>query len=335
MALSEEPAAGAPEDGPEDAALARGSALESFGDSAETRALLGRLRVLLGDRAAREGALERFRGALARGPEAGPPPSPRRRPGSPRCARAASPGGRGRWRLPGFRGQGSHAVPAVCMERGVGSPASRGTQSPSFTEGASRSPERARARPPPQRQRPGLAPTGLVQASAGEEGCGGSERSGPGCGEGVGGGAGRAWGRGACGTGLARPRAACEGLSCTGEARWHPVVGSGCAGSEPPAVTAGCQRTLGNVVSGRPASCASLVRTAPSGRRDSVAGTSEVSPCRGSCRHRPPEQGRPLCPGGVTWSVLAAGTSSPGGVGSWRAPLVGDLLSRLRVGTFP
>lgn len=63
MALGEEPATGAPEDGAEDEALARGGALEVFGESAETRALLGRLRAVLGDRAAREGALERFRGA--------------------------------------------------------------------------------------------------------------------------------------------------------------------------------------------------------------------------------------------------------------------------------
>uniref|UniRef100_A0A8D1AWK9 Tubulin-specific chaperone D n=1 Tax=Sus scrofa TaxID=9823 RepID=A0A8D1AWK9_PIG len=69
MALSEEPAPGAPadvaedraEDAAEDAALARGAALESFGESAETRELLGRLPAVLGDRAAREGALERFR----------------------------------------------------------------------------------------------------------------------------------------------------------------------------------------------------------------------------------------------------------------------------------
>ncbi|XP_024902820.1 tubulin-specific chaperone D isoform X2 [Pteropus alecto] len=65
MALNEKPAAGAPEDGmedgPEDGALALGGTLESFGDSAETRALLGRLRTVLGDRSAREGVLERFR----------------------------------------------------------------------------------------------------------------------------------------------------------------------------------------------------------------------------------------------------------------------------------
>uniref|UniRef100_A0A452FBW0 Tubulin-specific chaperone D n=1 Tax=Capra hircus TaxID=9925 RepID=A0A452FBW0_CAPHI len=69
MALSEEPAAGAAEDpaedpvedAAEDAALACGAALESFGESAETRELLGRLPVVLADRSAREGALERFR----------------------------------------------------------------------------------------------------------------------------------------------------------------------------------------------------------------------------------------------------------------------------------
>ncbi|XP_046532378.1 tubulin-specific chaperone D isoform X2 [Equus quagga] len=61
MALSEEPAAGAREDGAEEGALARGGVLEAFGDGAETRELLGRLRAVLGDRAAREGALERFR----------------------------------------------------------------------------------------------------------------------------------------------------------------------------------------------------------------------------------------------------------------------------------
>ncbi|XP_044794683.1 tubulin-specific chaperone D isoform X3 [Bubalus bubalis] len=69
MALSEEPAAGAAEDpaedpvedAGEDAALACGAALESFGESAETRELLGRLPAVLADRSAREGALERFR----------------------------------------------------------------------------------------------------------------------------------------------------------------------------------------------------------------------------------------------------------------------------------
>ncbi|XP_058417961.1 tubulin-specific chaperone D isoform X5 [Diceros bicornis minor] len=61
MVLSEEPAAGAREDGAEEGAQARGGALEAFGDSAETRELLGRLRAVFGDRAAQEGALERFR----------------------------------------------------------------------------------------------------------------------------------------------------------------------------------------------------------------------------------------------------------------------------------
>ncbi|KAM9597792.1 tubulin-specific chaperone D [Trichechus inunguis] len=66
MALSDEPAAVAPEEPEEDAgrepdALARGGALESFGESAETRRLLGRLRDVHGELAAREVALERFR----------------------------------------------------------------------------------------------------------------------------------------------------------------------------------------------------------------------------------------------------------------------------------
>ncbi|XP_054449170.1 tubulin-specific chaperone D [Pteronotus mesoamericanus] len=68
MGLSEEPPAGAPEDeledGPEDGALARGGALEAFGDSAEARALLGGLRAVLGDRGAREGVLQRFRAIM-------------------------------------------------------------------------------------------------------------------------------------------------------------------------------------------------------------------------------------------------------------------------------
>lgn len=79
MGLKQEPAAGSPEDGPEDGAEdgapARGGTFEAFGDSAETRALLGRLPGLLGDRAAREGALQRFRGA--RGPEGGAGPGRR------------------------------------------------------------------------------------------------------------------------------------------------------------------------------------------------------------------------------------------------------------------
>ncbi|KAM5305967.1 tubulin-specific chaperone D isoform 2-T2 [Glossophaga mutica] len=68
MGLSEEPPAGASEDGledqPEDGVLAQGGALEAFGDSAEARALLGGLRAVLGDRAAREGVLQRFRAIM-------------------------------------------------------------------------------------------------------------------------------------------------------------------------------------------------------------------------------------------------------------------------------
>lgn len=74
MGLDQEPAAGAaedsPEDSPEDGAPARGGTFEAFGDSAETRALLGHLPEVLGDCAARESALQRFRGAC--GPSAGP-----------------------------------------------------------------------------------------------------------------------------------------------------------------------------------------------------------------------------------------------------------------------
>ncbi|XP_053425237.1 tubulin-specific chaperone D [Nycticebus coucang] len=61
MGLSEVPAAGGPDDEAEDDALTRGAALEAFGESAETGALLGRLRAVHGDRAAREVAEERFR----------------------------------------------------------------------------------------------------------------------------------------------------------------------------------------------------------------------------------------------------------------------------------
>ncbi|XP_075418553.1 tubulin-specific chaperone D isoform X2 [Tenrec ecaudatus] len=60
MALSDEPTAGGQEE-PEEDALACGGALESFGESAETRELLGRLRDVHGDPAAREVTLERFR----------------------------------------------------------------------------------------------------------------------------------------------------------------------------------------------------------------------------------------------------------------------------------
>ncbi|XP_066237763.1 tubulin-specific chaperone D isoform X2 [Saccopteryx leptura] len=65
MDLSEELPAGAQkdglEDGPEDGALARGGALEAFNDSAETRALLGRLQAVFKDRTAWESTLQRFR----------------------------------------------------------------------------------------------------------------------------------------------------------------------------------------------------------------------------------------------------------------------------------
>uniref|UniRef100_A0A2I3GIF3 Tubulin-specific chaperone D n=1 Tax=Nomascus leucogenys TaxID=61853 RepID=A0A2I3GIF3_NOMLE len=60
MALSDEPAAGSPEEEAEDETLAFGAALEAFGESAETRALLGRLREVHGGVAEREVALERF-----------------------------------------------------------------------------------------------------------------------------------------------------------------------------------------------------------------------------------------------------------------------------------
>uniref|UniRef100_A0A8C5YCS2 Tubulin-specific chaperone D n=1 Tax=Microcebus murinus TaxID=30608 RepID=A0A8C5YCS2_MICMU len=61
MALGDAPATGGPDEETEDDALARGAGLEAFGESAETRALLGRLREVHGDRAARELAEERFR----------------------------------------------------------------------------------------------------------------------------------------------------------------------------------------------------------------------------------------------------------------------------------
>nr|XP_047302743.1 tubulin-specific chaperone D isoform X5 [Homo sapiens] len=61
MALSDEPAACGPEEEAEDETLAFGAALEAFGESAETRALLGRLREVHGGGAEREVALERFR----------------------------------------------------------------------------------------------------------------------------------------------------------------------------------------------------------------------------------------------------------------------------------
>lgn len=66
MVLSDEPAAttaAEEEEEVEDAALSSGAALEAFGESAETRALLGSLPAVHGERAAREVAEERFRGA--------------------------------------------------------------------------------------------------------------------------------------------------------------------------------------------------------------------------------------------------------------------------------
>lgn len=69
MALSDEPAAGGPEEEAEEETLVFRAALEAFGESAETRALLGRLREVHGGGVAREVALERFRGAWA-GPRA-------------------------------------------------------------------------------------------------------------------------------------------------------------------------------------------------------------------------------------------------------------------------
>ncbi|XP_063473164.1 tubulin-specific chaperone D isoform X3 [Symphalangus syndactylus] len=60
MALSDEPAAGGPEEEAEDETLAFGAALEAFGESAETRALLGRLREVHDGGAESEVALERF-----------------------------------------------------------------------------------------------------------------------------------------------------------------------------------------------------------------------------------------------------------------------------------
>lgn len=64
MVLSKEPAASAAEEEEvEDDALVRASALEAFGESAETRELLRSLPTVQGERAAREVAEERFRGA--------------------------------------------------------------------------------------------------------------------------------------------------------------------------------------------------------------------------------------------------------------------------------
>ncbi|XP_064227508.1 tubulin-specific chaperone D-like isoform X2 [Aotus nancymaae] len=64
MALSDEPAAGDPEEEAENVGLAGGAALAAFGESAETRALLGRLREVRGGGKAHEVALQRFRGIM-------------------------------------------------------------------------------------------------------------------------------------------------------------------------------------------------------------------------------------------------------------------------------
>ncbi|KAM5272695.1 tubulin-specific chaperone D [Ctenodactylus gundi] len=61
MDLNREPSAGAVEEEAEEDAPACGSALEAFGESEETRALLGSLRAVPGVRAAREVVEERFR----------------------------------------------------------------------------------------------------------------------------------------------------------------------------------------------------------------------------------------------------------------------------------
>lgn len=93
MALSDLPVAGAAEEEAEDEALARGAALEAFGESVEIRALLGRLRVVHGERAAREVAEERFRGAgrTGRAGEGGSP-TPTPTPASPRVSLRRAPG---------------------------------------------------------------------------------------------------------------------------------------------------------------------------------------------------------------------------------------------------
>ncbi|XP_033037615.1 tubulin-specific chaperone D isoform X1 [Trachypithecus francoisi] len=61
MALSDQPAAGGPDEEAEEETLVFRAALEAFGESAETRALLGRLWEVHGGGVAREVALERFR----------------------------------------------------------------------------------------------------------------------------------------------------------------------------------------------------------------------------------------------------------------------------------
>lgn len=84
MALSCEPAAGVAEEEAEDDAPARGAALEAFGESEETRALLGRLQAVHGERRAREVAEERFRGARGPGRAVGGWPGPHY-PGARTC----------------------------------------------------------------------------------------------------------------------------------------------------------------------------------------------------------------------------------------------------------
>lgn len=95
MVLSDEPAATTvaeeEEEEVEDAALSSGAALEAFGESAETRALLGSLPAVHGERAAREVAEERFRGAR----------------GAPSCCPAVIAAGR--------KGPGApYLLPALC-----------------------------------------------------------------------------------------------------------------------------------------------------------------------------------------------------------------------------
>lgn len=171
MALGEEPAAGAPEDRAEDEALARGGALESFGESAETRALLGRLRAVLGDRAAREGALQRFRGARAardRRPVCTlsgrsccssravvPPAAPLREPGL--CSRAASPEGAGALLFPPVIGAGC-AGPLADAGVELAGAAVRAGRAGEEEQLGTRAPQTKRLRPRPERQPLGRGP---------------------------------------------------------------------------------------------------------------------------------------------------------------------------------
>lgn len=196
--MSEEPAPGAPadvaedraEDAAEDAALARGAALESFGESAETRELLGRLPAVLGDRAAREGALERFRGACGSGEGGGaqvpraPAPDPllsapgdgARGPGAPVLRAHVSQWGSEGWAAPPCApalGRSRSAVPPSrrCGLRG----SRRGEARPSGCGAAARAVSRRPAarrssavgmadRPAPQRLRVGLDSPGVDRA---------------------------------------------------------------------------------------------------------------------------------------------------------------------------